>query len=278
MKVLFLLLCLIALPVRAAVIFDGVNDFLICNGAIGSVVPLGNPAQDRSLGFWFKRYNTNSCTLILEQHVSLDNTFIDLRFNNAFTNRFEYSYHRGSDLAYEMWASEPDVGSVSNIWTHLMLVHNHNDSNSVRLYINGAVKTGAWLVGATHGVPTSAYPFRIGSARGTNFFFGEMDEFFFLFNTLLSPGQAQLIYKSRIRGVARFINGLEDNGSSGIPRGRVASNPFDPYPDGGTVGFLRDVGTYCKLRNGGNTNVVLFQPNGSPTSRAGVVASYYPYE
>lgn len=279
MKVLFLFLCSIAFPIRAAMIFDGVNDFLINNGTIGSVVPLGNPVQNRSLGFWFKRYDTNSCTLLLEQHVSLPNTFIDLRFNKAFTNRFEYSYHRTSDAAYEMWGSEPNAGSATNVWTHLMLVHNHNDSNSVRFYINGVVKTGAWLDGASHGVPVSAYPFRIGSARGTNFFFGEMDEFFWVFNTLMFEGQAQAIYKSRIRGIARFINASEANQSVGLPLGRTVSNPFDSYPDGGAIGFLRDVGTYAKFRSAANdTNVVLFQPVGGPVSRAGVVASYLPNE
>lgn len=276
----WLALLLLSFSCRAAVIFDGTDDFLICHGPLGSVVPLGNPAQDKSIGLWFKRYNTNSCSLMAEQHVTLGNTFIALRFNQLFTNRFEYFYHRNSDGAEELWASEPGIGSITNVWTHLILVHNHNDSNSVKLIINGVLKTGAWRAGSTHGAQASSYPMRIGSGFTTNFFFGELDEFFWLHNTLLSDMQSRLIYQSRIRGIARFVYAAEANGVGNLfGNGRAVCNPFDGHPDGGAVGFLRDTGDYAMLRSGAsNTNLVLFESRNGPVSRAGSVATYLPNE
>lgn len=264
---------------------DGLNDNATCLGSGASQGPYFNPTGFKSLAFWIKRYNTNSASILVEAS-SGGLTFIELRFNKARTNCFEYRYLRDTTLTDEIWSSEPELGSATNVWLHFVLTHNSSDSNSVALYVNGVLKTGAWTSGATTGPQVASWPLSIGNATSTTFtnFFGEMESFTWYLSQLLTPYQVQLIYRSRVHQVNLypFSQAPFQPGIGNDRNGRTAYNPFDGFPAGSAPAagsVFRDIGVYDFFRDSvNNSNIVNFVAGGGIVCQPSVVNSYLPNE
>lgn len=262
---------------HGAVQLDGVDDYLsTTNGPSGSVGPYGNPNIIWSFGIWVKRFNTNSSWVFLEQHATLANTFLGFRFNNTKTNAAEIVY---GSFQENIYSSEPNLGSSTNVWMHFAMRHDGFDTNSTRFFVNGQEVTGAWTTGIGDGIQASSYPWLFGNTRGSfGNFLGQLDEFAYLNGQYLSFCEIANLGRSRVRSMPLQIK-ANNNAPSANPLSFTCM-PFDGFPAfSAPLEDFRDLSKYGRAWNAGNnSSLANFHPNGGLLCVPSGALSYAPNE
>jgi len=120
-----------------------------------------------------------------------------------------------------LWRSTASFNNT-NVLTFWAITFTYTDTNSIRVYSNGVSMAGSWINTPTNSAGTDgSFEMYIGSAVSGGRWLGYYSEVA-IWNSVLASSQIDLLYRSRLKGIQKQINGSTLR----------AYYPLDSWPDG----------------------------------------------